>query len=321
MQALIGGDCRLTRRTRQWARFKAGESHATIARALRKPVGSICVVVPRTMKAIGASGGQIIVVHLSVAFALGAVATAIAVPLAAVVGRQYATFTADLLNFSVKGVPIPRGAIAAQIAVGLLLPILSAAMPVVLACRVSVSDALRDIGLGGGAGRVVLDVPQWARAEWLPRTMRYAVRNVLRRRQRAVFTVFTLATGGAVYLGAGNLGRSVKGSVDRIYDAQHFQMTLRVAQPALPEALERVVRATPGVSDAESWSGVRAAVARADGSPGSSFAVSAPPVGTRLVRPRMTAGPSTNYSFRHRQCQCQTARPGKSPGAVAPARL
>ena len=243
-----------------------------------------------TMKAIGASAGQIIVVYLSVAFALGAVATAIAVPLAAVVGRQYATFTADLLNFSVNGVPIPRGAIAAQIAVGLLLPILSAAMPVVLACRVSVSDALRDIGLGGGAGRVVLDVPRWARAEWLPRTMRYAVRNVLRRRQRAVLTVFTLATGGAVYLGAGNLGRSVKGSVDRIYDTQHFQMTLRVAQPALPEALERVVRATPGVSAAESWSGARAAVVRADGSPGSSFAVSAPPVETRLVRPGMTAG-------------------------------
>ncbi|MEP6509340.1 MAG: ABC transporter permease, partial [Gemmatimonadales bacterium] len=54
------------------------------------------------MKAIGAGPFQIAAMYMALALALGVVASGIAIPIAAVIGRLYARFTADLLNFNVS---------------------------------------------------------------------------------------------------------------------------------------------------------------------------------------------------------------------------
>jgi putative ABC transport system permease protein len=54
------------------------------------------------MKAVGAEPGQIAVMYLALALALGVVASVIAIPIAAVIGRLYARFTAELLNIDLS---------------------------------------------------------------------------------------------------------------------------------------------------------------------------------------------------------------------------
>ena len=52
--------------------------------------------------------------YLGLAFLLGLVACAIGLPAAAWIGRSYAQFTADLLNFSLAGATIPAGVVLLQ---------------------------------------------------------------------------------------------------------------------------------------------------------------------------------------------------------------
>jgi putative ABC transport system permease protein len=79
------------------------------------------------MKALGGSARQIAALYLAFALLLGIAASVLALPGALAIGRSYAALKADMLNFSTDGYAVPWWAIALQIAVGCLLPVLAAA--------------------------------------------------------------------------------------------------------------------------------------------------------------------------------------------------
>ncbi len=248
------------------------------------------------MKAIGATSRQIGVMYLALALVLGIVASGIAVPAAALIGRAYATFTADLLNFSVAGIAIPTSMVALQIAVGVLLPVAAASIPVSRWCGITVSDALRDFGISarrGSArrGRTPSTAGKMGSVPFfVSRPLLLSLRNAFRRRQRMVLTLLTLATGGAVYLGALNLRASVIGSVDLLYSSQHYDMSLKFARAWPAESLEAAIASVDGVKAAESWSAGRGALSRDDGTLGNTFPIAAPPAETRLFTPALVSG-------------------------------
>jgi putative ABC transport system permease protein len=233
------------------------------------------------MKTIGAREGQIATMYLGLAFVLGLAACAVALPLAAAIGRWYAAFTGDLLNFDITGFSIPRGAIALQLAVGALLPVIAAAVPVIRGCRISVAEALRDFGLAGGGDHVPGRILN--RVSGLTRPLLLSLRNAFRRRQRMALTLLTLAMGGAVYLGALNLKVSIRGAVDLMFGPQRYDIALRFAQTFSADSLEAVVRAVPGVAAAEAWSGGRASVQRADSTLSNNFPIVAAPAQSQLM--------------------------------------
>jgi putative ABC transport system permease protein len=241
------------------------------------------------MKAIGATSWQIGSMYLALAFGLGVVASALAVPAAAIIGRGYATFTADLLNFSVAGIAIPNSAIVLQVAVGIAVPVAAAAFPVARWCGITVSEALRDFGITD-RGQASSGWGLLTRLPGMTRPLLLSLRNAFRRRQRMGLTLLALATGGAVYLGALNLRASVIGSVDLLYASQRYDMTLRFARAWPAESIEAVIRATSGVTSAEAWAADRGARWRDDGTLGNSFPIAAPPVDTRLFVPNLIAG-------------------------------
>ncbi|MBL0170305.1 MAG: ABC transporter permease [Gemmatimonadaceae bacterium] len=250
------------------------------------------------MKAIGATPRQIAQMYLLLAFLLGLVACAIAIPLAAFVGRWYADFTADLLNFSTKGFAIPSSAFLVQLAVGLIFPVAAAAIPVSRGCRISVGEALRDVGITATGSRAALgDFGKRLDAMGgMARPLLLSLRNAFRKRLRMSLTLLTLAMGGAVYIGALNLRTSVRGAVGLLFDTQRYDMALRTANAWPADSLEAVVRAIGGVGDAEAWSAARATLDRGDGLPGNAFPVSAPTPGTAMLKHDITAGRWLNDS-------------------------
>ena len=238
------------------------------------------------MKAIGAEPAQLARMYLGLALALGLVASAIAIPLAALAGRAYARFAASLLNFSVEEYAIPRWAIAVQLAAGALLPVLAAVAPVVKGSRVSVAAALRDTGLSGADA-----APRWIeRVRGPRRPLLLSLRNAFRRRLRMALTLVTLSLGGATFLAALDLRAAIRASVSHLYgELLRFDMTARFDTPQVAEAALRVARAVPGVETAEAWSGARAALAGADAL-GEAFAVTAVPADSRLLALTVVAG-------------------------------
>ena len=240
------------------------------------------------MKAIGATAGQVAGMYLGLALVMGVIASLVALPAAALLGRGYAQFTADLLNFSIAGVGVPTKIYAVQLAVGLSLPVCAAAIPIVHGSRISVSAALRDFGIaeqGKLSGTGLL----W-RLGGISRPLLLSLRNAFRRRQRMALTLLTLALGGSVYLGALNLRAAIVGSVELLFRPQHYDMSLSFAESWPSESLEVALRSVAGVANAEAWSGGRAVLQRGDGTRGNSFQVLAPPAATTMFTPQLQQG-------------------------------
>lgn len=241
------------------------------------------------MKVLGGSPRQIGAMVLAQAGALGLLACAVAVPLSWWLGRLYGGLKAELLNFPLDGIAMPAWSLALQLAVGLLLPVAAAALPVRAALRRPVGEALRDIGItregealsvsrGALAARLVPLLGGWARPLLL------SVGNAFRRRQRMALTVLALASGGAVYLGAANLRSAVQGSVDELFGAQHYQVQVRVGSPMSAAELQDLASKVSGISEAEAWRGLRTSLA------GEPLTLLGLPPTSRLLTPRPLEG-------------------------------
>jgi putative ABC transport system permease protein len=240
------------------------------------------------MKAIGAGGRQIAAMYLGMAGILGLLASAVALPVAAILGRMYAQLTADMLNFDITGFTIPAPVIWLQLLVGVLLPVVAASIPVVQGCRISVAQALRDVGIdagrtGGRGMRLLL-------AAGPARPLLLSLRNAFRRRQRMVLTLMALSVGGAVYVGALNLRASILRSVGYMFSSQRYDLGLRFERPCDPDSLESAVASIVGVAKVEAWGATRAGIAATDDALGNQFSIAAPPAGSQLFVPKMRNG-------------------------------
>lgn len=239
------------------------------------------------MKTLGADTSQLTRMYVVFAMALGVVATAVALPIAIVAGRRYALLKGEMLNFDITRHSIPWWAVALLAIVGALLPALAAMIPVRRGCRASVASALRDIGISENAEwsvRFVHRVPGVSRPTLL------SLRNAFRKRQRLTLTLLALASGGAVFLAARNLRTSVIGGVDLLYAPQRYEFSIRLDAPHAIDSIEATIADVGGVRAVEAWTGSRATVARADGTSGNSFGITAPPSDSKLFVPTMVAG-------------------------------
>lgn len=239
------------------------------------------------MKALGASGGQIAMMYFVFALALGLLASAISIPLAISIGRPYAALKADMLNFSVARFAIPWWAIALQLLVGCLLPVLAAAWPIARACRLRVSVALRDAGIATENGAYL------RRRIALPgvsRPLLLSLGNAFRRRQRTVLTLLALAAGGAVFIGADNLRSSVRRAVDLVFSSQRYDLVLRLAEPRSAPVLEASAAAVAGVERVQAFATDSATLVHADGNPGNAFTLLGVPPETTMLSVNMAQG-------------------------------
>jgi putative ABC transport system permease protein len=240
------------------------------------------------MKTLGADARDLSRMYLTFAAALGAVASMLALPVSISIGRSYGALKGDLLNFDVATYAIPWWSILIQIVVGLVIPVVAAWIPVRRACRMSIADGLRHSGIDRSADRFT---DHWSmRIGGLARPLLLSVRNTFRNRQRVMLTLFALAMGGAVFLAAANLRASVIDSVGLLYAAQKYTFSVRLADPHDADSVAAIVGEVAGVTAAEGWTGLQAAVVHGDSVEGNAFSIAAPPQGTRLLAPILVAG-------------------------------
>lgn len=238
------------------------------------------------LKTLGGRTSQVATLYLVVAAIVGATAVALAVPAAMLLGRRYAMLKAELLNFDLTGHALPAWVVLLQVAAGLAIPVLAAALPVWRGCRIPVAEALRDVGITDDA-----QAPAWLhRVRGVHRPLLLSLRNAFRRRQRLLLTLLALSSAGAVFIGAQNLRRAVHGATDLVFAANQYDVSLRLSAPVDADSVTARVRAIAGVADAEAWTGASATIDRGDGLLGDGFSLVAPPVGTRLLRPTSIEG-------------------------------
>jgi len=238
------------------------------------------------MKTIGARSGQIARFYAVLVGLIGVVATLVAVPIGLLGAHALSAAISSMLNFTLTSSAIPMWVFAIQLAAGVLVPLVVAAIPIRRASRTTVRQALDDHGVSS-------DRPS-ARLARLPAPLR----NALRRPARLALTLGLLSAGGAMFMTALNVERGWRANTDKL-TATHVHDVEVMLQEAQPTGLAARIGQLPGVRRVESWGADHAAFAR----PGQvdvvrtypdrghgSLMVLAPPDDTQMLRLPVLAG-------------------------------
>jgi putative ABC transport system permease protein len=240
------------------------------------------------MKAVGASSRQIALLYevMVVIFALSAIL--IGIPAGVLAGRGYARFAAEILNFRIYDNSIPAYIFAIEAAIGLIVPLLAAAWPIVKGSRVTVREAINNYGIsqekfsGGKTAADPVAIRRVPLLRTLPRPFLLSLRNTFRRTGRLIFTMLVMAAGGTGFIVAMNIYASMYNTVEEKVDSIVYDIQVTFDRPQQAETIESVLGGIPGVAKAEAWGGANASLIYKDGSCGNSFGIMAPPAAKAL---------------------------------------
>ncbi len=265
------------------------------------------------MKAIGARGGQVTKMYLSLVLAFGLLALVIAVPLAALVASQTSQLLAGFINVRFPAFGIPPRVLAIEILIGLLVPLLAALLPVLRGTRLTVREALTDYGIGKGPIRARRGLfarskatasPQ-ARASrpsrfravigrlrvlLLPRPVVLSLRNAFRHKLRMLLTLATLVMGGTIFITVFTVRASMLLTLDELLEMWRFDAQIQFNQGYRAEQLQREALSVPGVTKAEAFGLSVARRLRSDDSESETILILAPEARTELIHPAIIEG-------------------------------
>jgi putative ABC transport system permease protein len=257
----------------------------TISALLSQQVRQIGV-----MKAIGARTPQLAAMYLASVIIFGLLSLVIAVPLGAWGAHALVNFTAGLLNFYEIPFRIPPRALALEIGVGLLVPVLAALWPVFNGARITVQDALNSYGIGKGHfGQSPFD-RLLQRITFLPRPMLLSLRNTFRRKGRLILTLSTLVLGGAIFIAVLSVYASLTNTLDETLAYWNYEVDVRFTRAYRADYLVREAMAVPGVKTVEAWNSALGRRLRPDGSESALLRILAPPAATEMIEPNILEG-------------------------------
>jgi putative ABC transport system permease protein len=205
------------------------------------------------MRSFGAVRGQIAGIYLLNVVIFTAIALLIAVPLGLLGGWWLADFAAGFVNFDISAIDVSPGILALQIALGLLLPLGVAVIPVMGGTKISVYDAIYQYGLSadsrkGPVDRLLLKVRR------LTPPVMLALRNTFRNKPRLAFTLITLTLAGAMFIAVFSTRASLSSQINEVARYLTFDAAIPVPPGSKRLTVEREAMRIPGVEIVESWS-------------------------------------------------------------------
>lgn len=241
------------------------------------------------MKAIGATRRQIAGMYLGQVGLLSSVALALGIPLGILVGDAYAQFAAGILNADVTGSPFPFAVVAAVAAIGVVVPVLVALVPIRRAARLTVYEALSDDR--GARPFATHRTDRWMSGlAWLPRPLALSLRTTFARRGRLALTIGMLALGGAAFMAALNVSGAWTRAVDSDFRGRRYDLTASLAAPTPTTTIDSLLATVPEVTRGEYWPSASPYLIGASGVPGSTVALVGPDAATGLLDLPLLAG-------------------------------
>lgn len=242
------------------------------------------------MKSIGGRNRQLVGMYLVTVLVFGALSLLVAVPLGAVGAWGFTSFLASMINFDVANYGVPPQVLLLETAVGLLVPVLAALVPIISGTRITVREAISDYGVGKGRfGKSWID-RLLERVRGLSRPTLLSLRNTFRRKGRLFLTLTTLTLAGTIFITVFTVRDSLMLTLDDALEYWKYDIEIGFARPYQVAQIEREALRIPGVVDAESWGGGSVQRLRPDGREGEGFPLIAPPAGSKMLNPRVLTG-------------------------------
>ncbi len=206
-----------------------------------------------TMKAIGARRGQVMRNYLTSVAIYGVIGTVVGLGLGILAGYLLVSFFGGLLTLDIGALEVTPSLVLLSIAIGIGVPLLAAALPVYLGTRITVHQALSGYGLEGGVNQRGRG---WARAlgrsfGFIPQTIQIGVRNLFRKRTRAVLTLLALTISGAAFLSVQTTTYSLNTLLSQIFDTYHADVFVGFPNPQPYSKLQQLLATMPGLAQSE----------------------------------------------------------------------
>ena len=242
------------------------------------------------MKAVGGTSWQVTRMYLVLVAIYGALAICLGLPVGAFMASWFAVFAGGLLNFGPGSTAPPLSAIELAVAVGFVVPLVAAYVPVHAGTRVSVVEALNSTGMSGahfGHGRIDRLL---GRIRGLPRPVALALRNTFLRKGRLAMTLATLVLAAAVVMSVGSVRASILATVADMSSWWHYDEQITFAQPVNARLAAREAAKISGVTGSEGWIVAAASLKRGDGTENDALSVIGLPPATTFITPQITQG-------------------------------
>jgi len=240
------------------------------------------------MKTVGARRRQIIGMYLGAVVVYSLLALVLAIPLTMLVTGAVLQFAGTFINIDFPMWSLPPSVFVLQVAVGVLVPLLAALVPVLRGAGVTVREAIADAGAG------VMKVGRFDRLlshlRGLSRPLQLSLRNTFRRRARLILTLLMLILGGMIFMTIGSVRASLSGLIESSLAYNQYDIQLRLATPYRVPKIDGALYSVPGVAEVESWTTVLANRIRPDGTESNPITVIGLPAASDMVQPKLIGG-------------------------------
>ena len=203
------------------------------------------------MKAIGADARQVALSYLVLVLSYGVLAAFVSIPIGAAAATGLQVFFGNFLNLELFTVSVDGTAVAAQVLICLVAPLIAAAVPLRQGMRITVREAISTFGLAGAVGAVDRLV---ARVSRVPYAILLTVGNTFRNRRRVVIIEIALVVSGAIFMMVMGLNDATAYTFnEKLREVHNYQVTVATAEPVRSALLEETAMSADGATAAESW--------------------------------------------------------------------
>ena len=242
------------------------------------------------MKAIGGRAGQIGAMYLALVAIYGLLAIIVGLPVGAFFASWFANFAGGLLDFGPAATLPPAYTVALAVAVGFLVPLIAALLPIRKGTRTSVVTALNSTGMSGANfGHGLID-RFLGRLRGLPRPVALSLRNTFLRKGRLAMTLATLVLASAVVMSVGTVRASILKTVTDVGTWWNYDAEVNFATPVPARPAEREASKVKEVTASEGWLVSGATLHRGDGSENTQLSMIALPPDTSFITPFLVSG-------------------------------
>lgn len=198
------------------------------------------------MKAIGATRWDNFKIYAGIALVYGLLGTIPGVILGIPGGYVVAKALATQINVWIDEFTLSPVGILAGIAMGLAIPVAAAIVPVYMGTRVSILEAITDLGLSSRYG-----VGPLARLiGWLPvpLSVRQALANLSQRKGRLILTVLTITFATGAFMGVMAVFVALNDVLDDMFDTYNFAFAITPERTQDLEPMTRLVQSMDGIA-------------------------------------------------------------------------
>jgi putative ABC transport system permease protein len=205
------------------------------------------------MKSLGATRSDNVLMYTGAALAYGILGTIPGVILGVVLGYQMAAGIAPQANSLIESFRVSTVGVIVGVVMGLAVPLISALIPVVLGTRVTILEAMTDLGISADYGRGI--VARIIGAVPMTITLRQALTNLNRKKGRLLLTGITLTLAVAAFMAVFGIFFSLGEIISSFFETTNFEISVTpsesqdflTTQALILDQVDAVEQVFPGV--------------------------------------------------------------------------